>query len=198
MAEQRTGIGSRVRIIIAAAEMVSENPRARLSVRAVAARAGVSTGSLRYHFPTQRELQDTVLRTIYEVVAPDDRIRERSVPARDRLVECLRNVLSPAGVGAQARESWARIHEAFIAPEPSAESTAAYQALWRQGQGRVEYWLAVLEEEGALASGDHTAQARFLMTVVDGLSVERALPADESILTAETETLYLAVDAVLR
>ncbi|MGO1885403.1 MAG: TetR/AcrR family transcriptional regulator, partial [Citricoccus sp.] len=159
--------------------------------------AGVSTGSLRYHFPTQRELQDTVLRTIYEVVAPDDRIRERTAPARDRLVECLRNVLSPAGTGEQARESWARVHEAFIATEPSAESAEAYQALWRQAQGRVEYWLTVLEEEGALTAGDHTAQARFLMTVVDGLSIERALPSDDSVLAAETETLYLAVDAVL-
>jgi len=45
---------SRDRILIAAAGMIGEDPAARLSVRAVAARAGVSTGSLRFHFPTQR------------------------------------------------------------------------------------------------------------------------------------------------
>lgn len=202
MTPPEAAIGTRERIIIAAAEMVSADPSARLSVRAVAARAGVSPGSLRYHFPTQRELQDTVLRTIYEVVAPDDRINDQSIPARDRLVECLRNVLAPAGVGAQARESWAQIYEAFIAPEPTAESTEAYQAFWQQAQRRVEGWLAVLTAEGAVSTGpetgDLTERVRFLMTVVDGLSVERALPSEESTLAAETATLYLAVDAVLR
>jgi hypothetical protein len=38
---------------------------------------------------------------------------------------------------------------------------------------------------------------RFLLTVLDGLSVQRALPSGESVLQAETETLYTAVDAVL-
>ncbi len=193
------GIGTRERIIIAAAEMVSEDPRARLSVRAVAERAGISTGSLRYHFPTQRELQDTVMQTIYEVVAPDDQIKDRSLPARDRLVGCLRNILAPAGVGQQARDGWATVFRTFIAPEPTDESDAAYLALWREAQHRVEYWLSVLaeEEEGALPAGDPSARARFLMTVVNGLSIERALPADASLLAHETATLYLAVDAVL-
>lgn len=190
-------IGTRGRIIIAAAEMVSEDPRARLSVRAVAARAGISTGSLRYHFPTQRELQDTVLQTIYEVVAPDDQIKDRSLPPRDRLVGCLRNILAPAGVGQEARDGWATVFRTFIAPEPTNESDAAYQAIWREAQHRVEYWLSVLAEEGAMPAGDPAARARFLMTVVNGLSIERALPADASLLAHETATLYLAVDAVL-
>ncbi|WP_313817538.1 TetR/AcrR family transcriptional regulator [Citricoccus sp.] len=190
-------IGTRERIIIAAAEMVSEDPRARLSVRAVAARAGISTGSLRYHFPTQRELQDTVLQTIYEVVAPDDRIRDRSLPARDRLVGCLRNILAPAGVGQEARDGWAIVFRTFIEPDPTDESDSAYQALWREAQHRVEYWLSVLAEEGVMPAGDPSARARFLMTVVNGLSIERALPAEDSLLAEETATLYLAVDAVL-
>jgi hypothetical protein len=36
-----------------------------------------------------------------------------------------------------------------------------------------------------------------LLTILNGLSIERALPADESILKTETETLYTAVDCVL-
>jgi hypothetical protein len=38
---------------------------------------------------------------------------------------------------------------------------------------------------------------KFLLTVLNGLSIERALPADDSILKSETETLYMAVDCVL-
>lgn len=198
MAEQETGTGSRDRILQAAMAMFGENQGARLSVRAVAARAGVSTGSLRYHFPTQRVLQDAVLAGIYDVIAPDDRIHDRSTPARDRLLDCLRQVLALAGVGEQARAGWGEIFRTYIEPEPTEESRAAYLAIEREAQRRVEYWLTVLRSEGALAEGDDSRRARFLVTVLNGLSIARALPSEESILATETETLHAAVDHVLR
>ncbi|WP_284743870.1 TetR/AcrR family transcriptional regulator [Amycolatopsis sp. RTGN1] len=197
MAEQETGTGSRDRILQAAMAMFGENQGARLSVRAVAARAGVSTGSLRYHFPTQRVLQDAVLAGIYDVITPGDRIHDRSAPARDRLIDCLRQVLALAGVGEQARAGWGEIFKTYIEPEPTEESRAAYLAIEREGQRRVEYWLTVLRGEGALAEGDDGRRARFLVTVLNGLSIARALPSEESILAAETETLNAAVDHVL-
>lgn len=188
---------SRDRILIAAAEMIGEDPAARLSVRAVAARAGVSTGSLRFHFPTQRELHETVLAAIYSLVAPDDPIHDRERPARDRLVDCLRQVFAPAGVGEQARETWLQVHAAFIAQQATEESREAYLALERAGLRQIESWLSVLADEGALPPGDNTRRARFLNTVVSGLSIQRVLPADESMLSTETAALYTAADAVL-
>lgn len=197
MMTRETETSTRDRILHAAMTMFGEDQGARLSVRAVAARAGVSTGSLRYHFPTQRALQDAVLTGIYDMVAPDDRIHDRSVPARDRLIDCLRQVLAPAGVGDQARTAWREIFRTFIEPAPTEEKRAAYLAIDREAQRRVEYWLTVLTNEGALAEGDNTRRARFLMTVLNGLSIERALPSEESILTTETETLQAAVDHIL-
>ncbi|MFD4369935.1 hypothetical protein [Rhodococcus sp. NPDC058521] len=38
---------------------------------------------------------------------------------------------------------------------------------------------------------------KFLLTVVNGLSVERALPTGESTLNTETATLYTVVDTIL-
>ncbi|WP_432976532.1 TetR/AcrR family transcriptional regulator [Dactylosporangium sp. CA-233914] len=166
-------------------------------MRAVAARAGVSTGSLRYHFPTQRALQDAVLAGFYDVISPDDRIHDRSATARERLIDCLRHVLALAGVGEQARAAWGEIFTTYIEPEPTAESRAAYLAIDREAHRRVEYWLTVLSNEGALAEGDNSRRARFLVTVLNGLSITRALPSEESILTTETETLHAAVDHVL-
>ncbi|WP_035776704.1 TetR/AcrR family transcriptional regulator [Arthrobacter sp. H5] len=198
MAEQdERRMSSRDKIIAAAMAMVGENAGAKLSVRAVAARAGVSTGSLRYHFPTQRALLDTALAGIYGVVMSDDRIHDQSAPARDRLVDCLRQVLAPAGVGEQAREGWGKVFQMFIAPEPTADLRAAYLAIEGEGRRRVEYWLTVLTDEGALAVGDNSQRASFLLTVLNGLSIERALPAEDSILQSETETLHTAVSCVL-
>ncbi|MFI7448540.1 TetR/AcrR family transcriptional regulator [Nonomuraea sp. NPDC049714] len=188
---------SREKILKAAADMIAEDMTAKLSVRAVAARAGVSTGSLRFHFPTQRALQDTVLARIYEHMIPDDPIRDRSLPARDRLVNCLRQVLAPAGVGEGARKAWGAAYQAFIAPDPTEQVRTAFLAYERESARRVEYWLSVLADEGVLPQQDHTRKVRFLLTILNGLSIERALPADESILRTETETLYTAVDCVL-
>ncbi|KIF77257.1 TetR family transcriptional regulator [Streptomyces sp. 150FB] len=197
MTDHDEQLGSRDKVLLAAMQMIGENPGAKLSVRAVAARAGVSTGSLRYHFPTQRELQDEVLSRLYDVVIAEDRIHDRTVPARDRLVDCLRQVLAPAGVGAGAREASRVIHEQFIATEPTEQVQDAYLALEREGRRRVEHWLTTLTHEGALAAGDTSRSAKFLLTVLNGLALERALPAEGSILQAENDTLYMAVDAVL-
>lgn len=188
---------TRERILQAAAEMLAEDVTTTLSVRAVAARAGVSTGSLRFHFPTQRALQDEVLTRIYRHFIPDEPIHDVSRPARDRLVDCLRQVLAAAGVGDEARAAWAAAYENFIAPEPSAKIRTAYLAQERVAAQRVEYWLGVLADEGALPREDFGRKVHFLLTVLNGLSVQRVLPSDESVLQAETETLYLAVDAVL-
>lgn len=188
---------TRERILKAAAEMIAEDATTTLSVRAVAARAGVSTGSLRFHFPTQRALQDEVLTRIYRHFIPDDPIRDSSRPARDRLVDCLRQLLAAAGVGDEARKAWGAVYQLFIAPEPSAKVRTAYLAHERVSAGRVEYWLGVLADEGALPREDFARKVRFVLTVLNGLSVQRALPSGESVLQAETETLYTAVDAVL-
>ncbi|MEU6131110.1 helix-turn-helix domain-containing protein [Saccharopolyspora sp. NPDC047091] len=190
-------LSTRHRILVAAATMLGEDAAARLSVRAVAARAGVSAGSLRYHFPTQRDLRDAVLAGIYGLVASDDAIHDRSVPPRDRLVACLRQVLAPVGAGQEARAAFGKVYEGFIAPEPDEHVRAAYLGMEREGRRRTEYWLSVLVDEGVLAAGDDERRARFLMTVLNGLSMERALPAEDSLPQTETDALYLAVDAVL-
>lgn len=190
-------LGTRDKILHAAMVMFGEDPGSRLSVRAVAARAGVSTGSLRHHFPTQRALQETVLTRVYDLVIPDDRIHDVAVPARERLVDCLRRVLGPAQTGQEARSAFMNMAESFIQPEPTADTRAAYLAIERESERRVEYWLTVLTKEGAVAEGDLGQQARFLLTVVNGLSLERVMPADDSLLARETATLQLAVDSVL-
>ncbi len=195
--DQNKQLSSRDKILLAAMQAIGENPGAKLSVRAVAARAGVSTGSLRYHFPTQRALQDEVLTRLYDVIFSEGRIHDRDVPARNRLVDCLRQVLAPAGVGAGAREAQRTVYEQFIASEPTEQVRKAYLALEREGRRRVEYWLTVLTQEGALAPGDTSRRAKFLLTVLNGLALERALPSDGSILQSENDTLYMAVDAIL-
>ncbi|WP_434992187.1 TetR/AcrR family transcriptional regulator [Arthrobacter sp. Ld5] len=188
--------GTRSKILIAAATMLGENPTARLSVRAVAARAQVSTGSLRHFFPTQRDLIDTVIAGIYDLDIPDDPINDRLLSPTERLVACLRLLLAQVGTGDRARKQWGDLYETYVAVTPSQDATATYLALERLGRHRIERWLTVLIEEGAIPAGEIEQRARFLGTVITGLTNERALPADGVRVETETETLRLAVHAV--
>lgn len=190
-------MSSKEKVLQAAAEMIADDITAPLSVRAVAARAGVSTGSLRFHFPTQRELQEAVLERFYAEVAPDDPIRDAGVPARERLVRCLQQLLAPAGVGDDARATLSTTYETFVAPEPTTAVRAAYAAAERTVSRRVEHWLGVLGREGVYPGPDAAADAAFLVAVVNGLALERAMPREDLSLGTERRTLQIAVDAVL-
>lgn len=189
--------GTRDKILIAAATMLGENPTARLSVRAVAARAQVSTGSLRHFFPTQRDLLDTVIAGMYDLDIPDDPIDDRSLTAAERLLACLRLLLAQVGVGERAREQWGALYEAYVASAPSEDEAATYLALDRMGRHRIEQWLDVLIAEGAMPAGSTEQRARFLGTVLAGLMAERALPTEAVRVEVEADTLRLAVHAVM-
>jgi AcrR family transcriptional regulator len=189
--------GTRDKILIAAATMLGEDPTSRLSVRAVAARAGVSVGSLRHFFPTQQALVDTVIAGIYDLDIPDDPMQNTASDPSDRLVACLQLLLSQVGTGERAREHWRAIHDAYVASPPTADATHAFLALERLTVHRIARWLSALRDEGALASDDLDVQARFLSTVVNGLSFERALPGDRERLAFEVHTLHCAVDSIL-
>ena len=184
-------------IVEAAAVILQEGSGAQPSVRAVAARAGVGASTLRHYFPTQRALIQAALTSVYEKAMPDERIRDTSVPAKQRLIECLNNLLAPVSTAEQAREVWRGLFGVFVDPEPTSATRAAYTVVLREARLRVESWLAVLEEEGALPAGDNVRRARYLLAIADGISIARAMPdgglggADEVIL------LEAAVDTVV-
>ncbi|WP_242089952.1 TetR/AcrR family transcriptional regulator [Curtobacterium sp. DN_7.5] len=195
--DEPTTSDTRSRILVAAATMLGENPMARLSVRAVAARAGVSTGSLRHFFPTQQELLDTVVAGLQTLEIPDDPIADISKSPAERLEACLQLLLASGGHGAAARQNWTALHDSYIAPPAPETSAAAFLSLERLGIRRLERWLGALQDEGVGTAGEVDACARFLHSVVNGLSVERALPGARTRLSFETSTLRLAVAAVL-
>jgi len=182
--------------IIAAATAMMEEGAPRLSVRAVAARAEVGASTLRHHFPTQRDLVNAALTATYDAAMSDERIRDTSIPARERLRECIWRLLEPFSTPSAAREVWTKLLNTFADAETDAKLRAGYEVLVVQAERRIGAWLAILEDEGALPPGDSIRRTDLLLTVVDGLSIARALPADESRLEEETATLAFAVDAV--
>ena len=191
------GLSSREKILWAAATMLGGESAATPSVRAVAARAGVSPGSVQHHFPTQRELMDEVLVLVYDTVLPDDSVHDSSLPARDRLVASLQRLLALTIDGLDPREAWGQAFDRYVRPAPTDAAREEYLASERELRRRIEYSLTVLQGEGALAPGDNSRRARFLYTVVSGLSIAQAFPSESSLLPSELEVLRMAADYVL-
>jgi AcrR family transcriptional regulator len=189
---------TRDRILIAAATILGENAYERLTVRGVAARAGVSVGSLRHFFPTQHALIDAVVAGLSGTELPDDPIHDTTRDASGRLASCLELMLDQLGRGELARASWRKTFEAYIVAAPPFSDNSMHAALEQLGRTRIEGWLRVLAAEGA-TSGDGIAErARFLATVLNGISIERALPGnDEAQRRFETTTILRAAKAAL-
>ncbi|MGM7680072.1 TetR/AcrR family transcriptional regulator [Microbacterium sp. A94] len=191
------GLNSRERILWAATTMLGEAPSTTPSVRAVAARAGVSAGSVQHHFPTQRELMDEALVLIYDLVLPDESVHDSSIPARDRLVGSLQRLLSLTVEGLDPRDAWGQAFDRYVRPAPTDSAREEYLASGRELLRRIEYCLTVLQGEGALVPGDNSLRARFLHTVVSGLSIAQVFPAETSHLATELEVLRAAAEYVL-
>lgn len=187
---------TRERIVAAATILCTEDPTTRPSVRTVATRAGVGASTLRYYFPTQRALFDAVLHKSFEQQYPDERIHDTSIPAPDRLLECLTNLLTPVGEGEQAREFWLQLFT-FANTSESTQAKSAFTNIARVAGDRVESWLEVLEAEGAITPGPRARHALFLLTLIDGLAIARALPADDTDHNHEHNVLQDAINAVL-
>lgn len=191
------GLSSRDRILWAATTMLGEGPGSAMSVRAVAARAEVSTGSLRHHFPTQSKLMDAALEVVYDLVLREENIHDTSIPADERLVACLQRLLAPAGPDADVRESWRRALEHYVAREPTAEARDEFLSIDRELRRRIEFYLSVLQKEGALPEGDNAARVELLLSVLNGLSIAQVMPTEVPRAQAELDTMRLVVDLVL-
>ena len=187
---------TRDRILASVTAMMRDGAE-RLSVRAVAAHAGVGASTLRHYFPTQRDLINAALTATYDAAMPDERIRDTSVPPRERLRECLWRLFEPFGTDdADAFAVWQSLFRAFPGADTTPDARAGYELIVAQAERRVGAWLAILEAEGALAPGDTVRRIHLLLTVVDGLSIERALPHRADYLEQQAATLAFAVDAV--
>lgn len=191
------GLSSREKILWAAASMLGEESPTIPSVRAVAARAGVSAGSVQHHFPSQRVLLSEALGRVYNALLPDDSVHDTSLPPRDRLVNSLQRLLTPPQAGIGPREEWLRVIDRYARNPPTDALSEEYLAIERSLRQRIEYSLTVLEDEGALAPGDNQRRARFLYTVISGISIAQALPAEASLAQTEISVLRSAAEYVL-
>ncbi|MGJ9412737.1 hypothetical protein ACHAAC_08500 [Aeromicrobium sp. CF4.19] len=115
----------------------------------------------------------------------------------ERLEACLHLLLAEVGAGEAARRYVDSLHRAYVVSPPDDDAVHTFAALERLAVQRVERWLTALRDEGALVTADLEQQARFLVSLVNGLALERALPGARARHTYELSTLKIAVSSVV-
>lgn len=150
-----------------------------MSVRAVAARAQIGASTLRHYFPTQQALYDAVLGEMMSAHLNDLRIGDTSVPARERLAECLWQFIGAPADSELARHQWLSTISAMVDPTADPDRRRLWERLVHQARIKLTGWLELLHAEGCLAGDDVERSVRFLLSVVDGVALGTIVVGEE-------------------
>lgn len=162
-------------LLDAALRVVAEDGFAALSIRGVAAAAGVSLAQVQYYFRTKDELLAAAFDRVGEGVVERAREVDTTGPAR-RVLRALLSVWLPVD---EARARDARVWLAFTAAAATSTTLGRRNAeLDTELRGYFAAMLRAAQSDGELPAGlDAELEAALLLAVVDGLVVQAlALP----------------------
>jgi AcrR family transcriptional regulator len=166
----------RAQILKAASAIVAERGIDALSVRNVAAAAGLGASTLRHYFPSQKDLYDAFLGDAFHSQLSDVRIEDSRVEPAERLMECMAQFLPLDDMRKAELEGWFFLYSSGIGPERTEQGARLLATLTRHARDRVERWLGQLDSEGALLDGSISDHATLLLSLVDGLSLQIVTP----------------------
>lgn len=154
---------SRETLVRTMIEIVAEHGFEGLSVRGVAARAGVSLGAVQHHFPTKTAMLDAAMTTIAALAAQRSAELANVADPAERL-HALVDLLIPG----DATDPIARVWLAFAARAAVDEHIrAAYVQLWTRV--RNELRLLIAAASGRPEDAEHAA--RELLALLDGFAL---------------------------
>ena len=159
----------RARLDAAVTALVAEEGVAGVSVRKVAARAGVSIGMVQHHHPTKRAMLAAASEAVSRSFAARAEAAVEGLPPREALRELCRQLL-PLDA---ARAAEGRVWLAFVAAAVVDDDLAARHT---EGWQEVEDLLAGLvarcrRGDGAAVDAADRASAGGLLATLDGLAV---------------------------
>lgn len=190
-------VDRREQILAAAREVAADNGVSSLSVRQVAARAGIGASTLRYYFPSQSALYDAVVGDIFDAQLDDLRISDVTVPADIRLTEVMLQFLPATPEQVPQLHGWFALYAAGLNQDRDEPSERLLTSLVGHARDRIGRWLGVLEDEGALRAEDRDRHITVLTAMADGLSLALLAPGTTVTLHQSHATLTDVVQRLL-
>ncbi len=143
---------------------------AGLTLRAVAAELGASTGVVTHYFATKHDLTAFALELLDHSVA--ERRRPQAVPGLAALRVLVHGMLPLDADGADANRIWISSWDVVLA-DP--ERTAAYAATYADSRTRLAVAIRDAQDVGDLAAGDPLELAAAVQACALGLAVQAVI-----------------------
>lgn len=168
------------------------------TVRAVAARAGVSNGLIRHHFASKENLIVAAYRRTVEMMTQPSRdiLAAQDGSPRERMARFVANNLSGPVADPRMLSLWATfISQILVDPEIAKVHDEGYRDLRHVTEQLIA---AVMKEQGrAVTAAELDRLAIAVNAVVDGLWMEGCLAGDRVDVNAQIETGLHVVEALL-
>lgn len=178
----------RALILEAAKQVIAESGVDRATAREIAARCGISTGTLTHHFPSMDVLLVEALRSgSKEFTDRNLAAANGEESARDRLRLLLDTALPDKPDALRNWRLWLE-YWARAAHEP--ELAALHSERYREWRGAFESVISDGVRKGELSHRDPARAARELVGLFDGLCIEAAL-GDEAMSVSEARHILL-------
>lgn len=187
----------REQILAAADQLAAEHGWDALSVRAVAARAGVGASTLRYYFPSQQELVHAVVGRSFHAQLDDLYIRDATRSPSQRLSECMAQFLPANDAHISQLHGWLALYASALGPSRNEYGGRLLRSLQQHARDRVEGWLGILEAEDALRPLPRQRQATTLLAVIDGLCLDLLVERSGIDVTQAHRILQDVIDRVV-
>ncbi|MBB4689082.1 TetR/AcrR family transcriptional regulator [Amycolatopsis jiangsuensis] len=165
---------TREEIVLAALRLVAARGMGSLSVRRVAAEAGVGATTLRHHFPTQAQLHLAVAERLVHGPVEDLSIADDERDPAERLSECLVQ-FAPADGRTPAVQGWFELQRMSAGADAVPGARVIVESARRSTAERLRRWLTVLAGRGHLAIEEVDGQVATALTLLDGLRVHALL-----------------------
>ncbi|MGW6599451.1 TetR family transcriptional regulator [Streptomyces sp. NPDC055036] len=179
----------RQHILDVATRLAGTDGLSGLSVRSVAAAAGMGATTLRAYFPSQALLYRAVAERLVSHVLSDDRIQDVSLAPADRLYASLRQFLPGAADRHSSLMMWFELLTLALGPDANEEVLEMVLSGRDESVVIATRWFTLLAADGcALADTPEVLAVRFV-TLVDGLHLGLLFDKGEAALDRAEDTL---------
>ena len=189
-------MGRREEIIEAARSIMAEAGIEAMSVRNVAARAGIGASTLRYYFPSHQDLLDAVATDAMIGMLQDCQIHDQNLPPNERLIECLAQFLPISDEQHASLETLVATYASCF-DHGKLVGNQHLRTFVAQGAEQIARWLTILQSEGVKLRSSPEVIAEALIIHLDGITLRAISMAPEFTHEDALKHLKIVVDAIL-
>lgn len=186
----------REQILSAALGILDEEGVEAVSVRAVAAKAGIGASTLRHYFPTHRSLLDALATHFTNTALSNCNIEDESIPATERLTECLMQFLPPNSDSLSILEGLITSYSTAF-DKGTLIGSKTLQQLMETSENQIAEWLKILQSQDVQLAGSPEQLANFIVIFLNGLTLDLICYATEHPFQRQRESINHLVGTLI-